>query len=66
MTRTRAIGADELRDGHTIIGDSISPTRYGAGATVNVVSTHGRLVLCLVDGRRVDVLASETVYVLGV
>ena len=63
MKTTYAIGADELRDGHTLIGDSISPARYGTGATVNAVSIYGDLVLAIVDGRHVELLATETVYV---
>jgi hypothetical protein len=63
MKTTHAIGADELREGHTLIGDSISPTRHGAGATVNAVETFGDLVLAIVNGQPVELLARETVYV---
>ncbi len=62
-TKTHRIGADELREGHTLIGDSISPTRYGNGATVYTVSTHGDLILAIVDGQAVELLASETVHI---
>lgn len=66
MKTTYAIGADELRNGHTLIGDSICPTRYGSGAPVNAVSAYGDLVLAVVDGRRVELLAAETVYIKAV
>ncbi len=63
MTRTYAIGADELREGHVLVGDSISPTRWGSGVTVDAVTTHGGLALVLAEGREIELLASETVHI---
>ncbi len=63
MTHTYAIGADELREGHVLVGDSVSPTRWGAGATVDAVTTHGDLVLVLAAGWEIELVATETVHI---
>ncbi len=63
MTRTRAIGADELREGHVLVGDSISPTRWGTGVTVDAVTTFADLVLVLAAGEEIEFVATETVHI---
>ena len=61
------IGAEDLRAGHILIGDSISPTRYGSGVAVNAINNDidGR-VLVIADGQSIELLTAETVYVRSV
>jgi isopentenyl diphosphate isomerase/L-lactate dehydrogenase-like FMN-dependent dehydrogenase len=65
MTKIAAIGADELTAGMTILGDSLSATRYGSGSLVNLVNTEDRVTYAIIGTRNVELLASETVYVIA-
>lgn len=64
-----ALGGSDLRPGHIVLGDSICPTRYGAGVTVDDVKVEGnRVMVYTFDGSDFDLielLPSETVYVKG-
>jgi hypothetical protein len=59
-----AIGAHELRDTDILIGDWISPNRYGSGASVQTVNHEEDSVYTIVAGNRpVEFIPRETVYV---
>jgi hypothetical protein len=59
-----AIGAHELRETDTILGDWISPNRYGSGASVQTVNREGDSVYTIVAGNHpVEFIPRETVYV---
>ena len=62
--KTYAIGAHELTTRHVLVGDSLCPTRYNTGAPVSMVDTDNPgMVLAVVNGRHVELLPNETVYV---
>lgn len=69
MTTNSAIAAGDIEPGDVIIGDSICPTRYGAGLAVDDVKVESdRVMIYTFDGADFDLielLPSETVYVKG-
>jgi hypothetical protein len=62
--RVRCIGAEEIRAGDVLLGDSISPRRYDArGITVAAVATESDLTMVIHEAGIAEFPAAETVYV---